>query len=449
MGAVALGIVSMQSAFAQAEAKVENEKSLPWLSASLAVRGFYDDNIMAAPNKEINGDKTKMDSFGFQIAPSVGLKYENDSTLASLRYEYGYTYFGSHRNKKADQSHLVDALFSHNFNDNVNIKVSDSFAVAQEPGTLSDFGGQAFMTRAEGDNMRNFGEVLLGVKYYENLGFELGYRNGYWDFSNDDYAFFLNRIEHTPHLDLYYDIDDINRVFLGVQYNYSDYTSNQKRVLWGSMGAPLYDLTGNLATYGSNLYNREGGAAYAGYRLTLAQGLDWTTKVGAQYTSWENAGEYNDRLYFYGDGTPASLGLKKDDTTPFAETILSWMYMENSIAQLGVRHDVGASQWGAMSSEATTVYANVNHEFTPRLTAGLNGVYQHADYGRSPGSYVGNGMRDDYFSVGPCASYRITSLDCPVGTFVDLSYSYDNLRSSIENRGYERNRVFLGVRATY
>jgi hypothetical protein len=35
------------------------------------------------------------------------------------------------------------------------------------------------------------------------MGFEVGYRNAYWDFENDDYAFVLNRKEHTPHIDLY------------------------------------------------------------------------------------------------------------------------------------------------------------------------------------------------------------------------------------------------------
>ena len=84
--AVALGLVGVQSAFA-AEPQVESEKALPWLSASLSVRGFYDDNI----NSSYDGPSGVQDSAGFQIVPSVGLKYEDDLMLASIRYEYGYT----------------------------------------------------------------------------------------------------------------------------------------------------------------------------------------------------------------------------------------------------------------------------------------------------------------------------------------------------------------------
>src|SRR5574344_1680648 len=95
VGAVALGLAGAQGVFAQAQLE-SSEKSLPWLSASLSVRGFYDDNITSSWKGTLpSGVEVKPeDSFGFQIVPSVGLKYQDDKTLASIRYEYGYTYYG-------------------------------------------------------------------------------------------------------------------------------------------------------------------------------------------------------------------------------------------------------------------------------------------------------------------------------------------------------------------
>lgn len=145
VGAVVIGLAGVQCAFAQ---ELENEKALPWLSASLSVRGFYDDNIYA-------NHGSKKDSFGLKVSPSVGLKYQDEQTLASVRYEYGYSYFGDRSSPKADQSHLVDAVFSHAFTDNVKLDVRDSFAVAQEPESISDIGGTVFVTRAQGKDRKS------------------------------------------------------------------------------------------------------------------------------------------------------------------------------------------------------------------------------------------------------------------------------------------------------
>ncbi|MGI6346474.1 MAG: outer membrane beta-barrel protein [Limisphaerales bacterium] len=457
VGAVALGLAGAQGVFAQAQLE-SSEKSLPWLSASLSVRGFYDDNITSSWKGTLptGVEVDPKDSFGFQIVPSVGLKYQDELTLASIRYEYGYTYYADRASPKYDQSHLVDAVFNRQFSDNVRLELSNSFAVAQEPEVLSDFVGQQFMTRAEGDNIRNFAEALLGVKYYENLGFEVGYRNAYWDFENDDYAFILNRMEHTPHVDLYYDLDDVNRLFVGYQFNFADYDGSGQRDLYGVDGQKLYDVTGMRATYGSDLYDRMSHSGYVGYRLTLDKGLDWTTRLGVQYTSFRNVKDYRDQGYWYEDPTSPGVllpggrvDLSKDATNPFVESIFRWAYHENGTAQLGVRHEIGASQWGAMEAEVTTLFASVRHLITPRLEGALSGVYQHSSYGASPSSQISDNTHDDYFSIGPSLSYRITGFDCPIGTFVDLSYSYDNLSSNIDYRDYDRNRVTLGLRATY
>ena len=71
---------------------------------------------------------------------------------------------------------------------------------------------------------------------------------------------------------------------------------------------------------------------------------------------------------------------------------------------MGVRHAIAASQWGAMDSEVTTVYASVRHQIIDRLEGAITGLYQHSSYGKSP-SGVNDNARDDYYRlVLPCLS---------------------------------------------
>jgi len=431
---IALGLLCVQVAYAQQQApEVESSKALPWLDASLAVRGFYDDNINGSADGDVYGENTRKDSFGIKVSPAIGFKYQDDETIASIRYEYGFTYYGKNRNpNNNDQSHAVDAVYRHQINDRLRIDFTDSFALAQEPETLSDFGGQLMMTRSNGDNIRNILNADITVGITDAFGIEAGYRNGYWDFDDESYAFNLNRMEHTPHINFYYNINESNRVFIGYQYNYAKYDGRGEHLTYSKIGTPV--------RYGSDIYDRMSHAAYVGYNMTLSEKLDWTIRAGAQYTEWEHVKDYE------------ALDLKDHDTNPFVDAIATWNYMEDCKVQLGVRHEVGAAQWAALDMEATTVYANLNHQILPKLAFNFMGAYQHSSYGDALAvQWSGSHVRDDYFTLNPMLSYQIAESmgELPIASFVDLSYVYDNLHSNAEGRTYDRNRIFLGLRANY
>ena len=133
-GLVALGISSIQAAYAPALSQMETAK--PW-SLSAALRGFYDDNYTTS----VNG--VKRDSFGFEVSPSASLNLPLDQTFIGLSYEYSLRYYEDRRDNKYDQSHKFDGRLDHAFSERYKLELSDSFVIAQEPEVLAPAGGGA------------------------------------------------------------------------------------------------------------------------------------------------------------------------------------------------------------------------------------------------------------------------------------------------------------------
>jgi uncharacterized protein (PEP-CTERM system associated) len=93
-----------------------------------------------------------------------------------------------------------------------------------------------------------------------------------------------------------------------------------------------------------------------------------------------------------------------------------------------------------MSTECSTVYASINHKLTAKLLGTVIGQWQHSVYNQ--GSY--NNQADDYYSLGVNLSYSFNQ-----HFSVDAGYNYDDLTSKIPGYNYTRNRIYLGVTATY
>src|SRR5438876_849706 len=84
IGMAALGAACVQSSKAQG---VGGDASKPW-SVSVALRGFYDDNV-----NTVSGGTNKFDTFGFEVSPSIGFALPMDQTTVSLAYTYAYVYY--------------------------------------------------------------------------------------------------------------------------------------------------------------------------------------------------------------------------------------------------------------------------------------------------------------------------------------------------------------------
>jgi uncharacterized protein (PEP-CTERM system associated) len=110
--------------------------------------------------------------------------------------------------------------------------------------------------------------------------------------------------------------------------------------------------------------------------------------------------------------------------------------------------DVGAAAVAGNSSvtldeESSTLYANITQKLTPispKLVGTLSAQYQHSTFNGGPS----NNGSDDFYLLGLNLSYQFTRY-----ISAELGYNYDLLDSTIQFRGYDRNRVYIGVTASY
>ena len=108
-GIAALGASTIHSASAQ---DFTSNPQKPW-AVSATLRGFYDDNINGAPS-----GPNKVDSFGFEVSPGIGLDWNNGQTAVKVGYRYSLRYFDEERFQREghdSQSHTFDGAIDHSY----------------------------------------------------------------------------------------------------------------------------------------------------------------------------------------------------------------------------------------------------------------------------------------------------------------------------------------------
>lgn len=422
-GMIALGVMGAQVATSMAQ---DSGKTLPWLNASLSVRGFYDDNV--ATQSAASG--LKKDSFGTSVSPRVGASMTSGTTSASMSYKYDMRWYED-RSNSADHSHQFNAGLKHDFTENYKLDINEQFVIAQEADLLNELGGAPFQVmRVDGSNMRNTAGFNLDGKFSPTLGARVGYKNSFYDFEDDYHAYKLNRMEHTSYLDLTYDVQQSTQAYLGYQNTMTGYDFD------GLDPASAGGTTGWFNTP-SKAFDNMSHYIYVGARHTLAQGLDLDLRGGVEITQWDNINLVN----------PAVPG-KRDDSVlnPYVKLGVTYAYAEGSTAQVGVLHSRGATQFDALDQESTSFYATLNHKITPRINGRLIGQYQMSDYNTLGLGTVANGD-GNYYTLGAELEYLIYKGVANVST--ELGYNFDQVDTSDNGYTYSRNRVYLGLKVSY
>ena len=117
--------------------------------------------------------------------------------------------------------------------------------------------------------------------------------------------------------------------------------------------------------------------------------------------------------------------------------------------QVGLTQDQNATDVVAPTSggqltayqNSTVVYGTINHQITPKITGSLVSQYQYSSY--QNGAYA-NSTGDSDFSAGINLNYQINR-----NFSANTGYNFDELFSSINQRGNSRNRVYIGLTANY
>ena len=423
-GLAAIGIASVHSAQAQM-ASIDSSK--PW-SVSAALRGFYDDNYATAPSAVVGGDKRKQESFGYEITPGGNLNLQMEQTTLNLGYIYSFRYYENRPKNKNDQSHDFNVKLDHVFSPRYKVSASDSFVSAQEP-LLIDPQIISSALRSNGDNIRNTAKINFNAGVTEELEFVPGYANTFYDYSDKDTIAgqpsrkaLLNRMEHTLSLDARYLIQPSTTGVIGYAYGVTDYDKDAI-------------ISSGLGGIRSDSRNQTNHRIYAGADHTFNPKLSASLRAGVRLSEFSNAAP----------------GVKDNHTSPYIDASLTYTYAPGSIIQAGVRLDQNATDVGALDglspvfdAESTAVYVSVSHKITEKLTANLLAQYQHSEFQGG----VANGLSDDFFTGSVNLNYQLTKW-----LSAETGYTYDKLDSELKKlsitRDYDRNRVFIGVRATY
>jgi hypothetical protein len=412
-GLVAIGAAGLQAQplYAPAPGLARVETTKPW-SVSATLRGFYDDNYVTRPRKE--------DSFGIEVSPALGLNFTTPQTYIGASYVYGMRWYEARPRNQADHTHQANAKLSHAFTERYRIDLSNSFVAAQEPELLAPAGAPIVgPLRAEGDNFRNSASATLTAQTTEQISTVVGYTNDLWSYQDagpGSRSAILDRMEHLATINLRYQILPATVGILGYQFGAREFSGNQ--------------LLAPGGMYRSWVRDSHSHYAYLGVDQAITAQLSASVRAGAQYTIYPNV--------------PA--GMRDDVISPYVDANVTYAYGPAHFAQLGVRHTRAATdialfdgQNPTLDQEVTAVYGSVNHQITPGFVASLLGQYQRGDF---QGGAV-DGQSEDFLLTGVNLSYDIN----PFLT-AEVGYNFDWLGSDL-NRGYNRNRVYIGIRASY
>jgi len=414
-GLVAVGAAGLQSALADDSTLAAPSKA--W-TVSATLRGFYDDNYTTTT------DSSKKGSFGIELSPSISTSASLQQTDIGFRYTYGLYWYQERqilRQDAIDQSHQMDFWLDHAFDERWKATITDTFAVGQEPELLS--GGTPY--RVEGDNVANHFNIALNTQWTRQFSTSLHYENDFYDYqatgfnnpSGASYAGLLNRFDQNAGLDLQWHLQMETMAFIGYSLDWIDYNANEEIVA----GPPI--------TYYSRDRDSLTHQVHVGLQHQFTANLGGTVSVGGQYTD-----SYNIPV-----GSSGSW-------SPYANVSLNYTYLPGSYAQLGFTHTINATDVAQVSGsslslyqQSSTLYGNINHRFTEKLTGSVLAQVVYSDY-------EGGGITDpdvDY-SLGLNLAYQINR-----NLSADIGYNYDDLQSDVAGRGYERNRYYIGMTASY
>jgi len=422
-GVAVLGAASLnaQQIYAPAPGLTTTQLSKPW-SVSAAVRGFYDDNYALTPSNGYTANGVTVDpqdSFGWEVTPSAALNWTMEQTYIGLSYVYDVKYFEDRPENKYDQSHQVNFKMAHAFTDRFKLDLTDSFVVTREPDLIAPSTAPNSILRTRQDVLRNYGGASLNIGFTDQLGLLLGYSNTLYDFSDTgagSLSALLDRMEHLASINLRWQALPNTVALIGYQFGLFDYTGDE------NTGIPS-PTTGTLF---SDERNSVSHYIYVGVDHTFNPQLETSVRLGAQFIDYYNLP-----------------GTDESNISPYADANITYRMTPDSSVQLGVRHSTIATDAAALDQQNTTVYSSLSYRILPQFTAAALAQFQYNTFNQVQVNTLKD-QAEDFWLVGINLTYEINRF-----LAVEAGYNYDRLDSDISYRAFTRNRVYVGLRATY
>lgn len=449
-GLVAVGAAGFQTAFA---AGIDISPKAWNVSGTL--RGFYDDNSGSASQKK--------GSFGVEVSPTISLHVPLAQTDFGIRYIYGFYYYQERQDvykTPYDQTHQLEVWLDHAFTERWHANVSDTFSMGQEP-ELLDTGVSATPYRIAGDNMANHANLTLSTEWSRLFSTSLHYANSFYDYESSgatvvpggvptgflsvnpassqagyqslsgggaSRAGLLNRMEQNVSLDLQWTLRPETTAFIGYNFSLANYTGSEPIAVFNYIDAVP---SARSLVYKSDSRDSMSHSAYLGLSHQFTAAIYGSARGGVSYTD-----SYNDPLQ------------KSTSLSPYADLSVSYTYIPGSYVQIGFTHDINSTDVASLDAdggitqyqESSVLYASVNHRFSPKLLGTAIGRFVNSTFHGG----ANNNVSDETYGLGVNFSYQINR-----HFSADVGYNYDVLESALQGRGYVRNRVYLGLTASY
>jgi hypothetical protein len=445
VGIMALGAASL---YAYDPEMTRQLSGRPWTVAA-TIRGFYDDNVTTSPNhtfipaiKDVDGNvlvpgkrvEARHDSFGLEVSPSAHLNLPMEQTFISLGYIYSLRWYQDREPNDIDQSHEFNAKLRHQFSPRHDISLNESFVWTSEPTVAERFGiiTSPVRTRTESDILHNRASIDYNAGLSQRVSLGIGYNNDWYDYEQDgdgSRSALLDRLDHLIHLDARYQFNPSLVGLIGYSFRLTTYTGDELLYTAPQRNDLLArGISRRLAEQMSDARDSIGHYVYVGADYDLTAKLRATARVGGQFTDYSEADECS--------------------VSPYADASLTYVFLPRSSVTVGVRHDRNSTDIVSpdgkgrptLDAESTVAYLQVIHQITSKLNASFLGQYQTSEFndGHSDGDV------EDLILLGVNFGYSFNR-----HFSAEAGYNYDILSSDVMGRNYHRNRVYLGVRATY
>jgi hypothetical protein len=448
VGLAALGAASAQAQYSPGLTPLETSK--PW-SVSASLRGFYDDNYLTLPKSYPSlsgtGYSHPLGSWGTEITPSAAVNHSVENTLVTASYVYDLRWY---ENKSAtDSSHQFNSHLEHEFSERYNLKVNESFVVAQEP-TVIDPSIISTPLRVQGNNVRNTGSIDFTDTLTKLFDLHAGYVNTVYAYQQTarsvigyglngtpgtgfagpytpepSRSALLDRMEQLATLDLRWKATPETTGVLGFQYGHTDYTAPEYIIF----PAPPYNGPLSPNGYNSNIRNSDSYFVFVGGDESFTPDLNGSLRVGGEYLDYYNF--HTSRL------------------SPYVDASLTDQYAQSCSAQLGVKHvhnstDVvgTAGTTPVLDEESTAIYLSDSHKLTDRFVFSVMGQAQLSTFTSGGPTY--DGKEDQFFILQVDFAYHFNPW-----LVANAGYDYSRLKSDLPDREYTRDVMYVGFRATY
>ncbi|MEY4198819.1 MAG: putative beta-barrel porin 2 [Verrucomicrobiota bacterium] len=411
------------------------QEAKPW-NINASVRSFYDDNYATLPSRATApGRSTKRSTWGLELSPSGSYQFSRDQTTLLLNSRYSMRYFEDRTSGSANHSFDFGADLTHRFTEKQRLSLTESFAIAQEPGVLDPSSAVSTALLTLGNNLRN----TIQAKYFwddivERWSGEASYSNTYIDYQQDNSSAggsgsrsaLLDRVENNFTLAGRYRIFDETEteLLLGYTLGTSDSTSKDS-ILVSPLGVPVTpDSRNRLSHY-----------FFSGLGHKFTPTLRMNGRLGVQYAEYPNASKADAGLL---PGAPYARSV----VSPYVDANGTWEYLPNSTFQVGASvNRITTDLATSVDAQATTFYTSLNHEFVPELRGSLLAQIQQSEYRQS---VAPRDVSDLIFTMGANLEWRFSQF-----WSVEGGYNYDRQDSDIGGRSYYRNRVYMGFKASF